>query len=209
MDGNGFIDMRLFFSKTGRARYISHLDLVRTFTRTIRRAGLPIWYTEGFNRHPYITFAAPLSLGYEGMEESMDFRLTGELSCDEIEKRLREAMPPDVTMLRVCAPVMKLGKVAFSRYLIKIEKGAQWLAERLAAETIIVEKRTKKGIVKEIDIKPHLREIELRQDDDRCELTVTLPSGSDLNINPKLLVGALECEIIRLAVLNGEGEVFC
>jgi len=201
--------MRLFFSKTGGARYISHLDLVRAFTRTIRRACLPIWYTEGFNRHPYITFAAPLSLGYEGMEESMDFRLVEELSCDEIEKRLGGVMPPGVTMLRVCAPVMKPGKVAFSRYLIKLDKGAQVFAERLAAESIIVEKRTKKGIVKEIDIKPYLREVELQHDGDRCELRVTLPSGSDLNINPKLLVGDLECEIARLAVLNGEGEVFC
>ncbi|MBQ9964192.1 MAG: DUF2344 domain-containing protein, partial [Clostridia bacterium] len=58
--------MRITFSKTGSARYISHLDLNRTMTRAVRRAGLPIWYTEGFNRHPYLTFAAPLSLGYEG-----------------------------------------------------------------------------------------------------------------------------------------------
>ena len=43
--------------------------------RSLRRAGIPLWYTEGFNRHPYVTFAAPLSLGFEGLQETMDIRL--------------------------------------------------------------------------------------------------------------------------------------
>ena len=64
---NGFYTVRLVFSKTGRARYISHLDLNRTMARVLRRAGIPLWYTEGFNKHPYITFAAPLSLGCESL----------------------------------------------------------------------------------------------------------------------------------------------
>ena len=58
-------------------------------TRVIRRAGIPLWYTEGFNRHPYITFAAPLSLGYEGLRESMDLRLEEELPMEELDDRRR------------------------------------------------------------------------------------------------------------------------
>ena len=65
-------NVRIRFSKTGRARYISHLDLSRVMQRSLRRAGIPLWYTEGFNRHPYVTFAAPLSLGFEGLQETMD-----------------------------------------------------------------------------------------------------------------------------------------
>ena len=76
-DVKDFTTVRIFFSKSGRARYISHLDLNRTMTRAVRRAGLPIWYTEGFSRHPYLTFAAPLSLGFEGERETMDLRLAG------------------------------------------------------------------------------------------------------------------------------------
>lgn len=85
--------VRLCFSKTGRAKYISHLDLTRTMTRVIRRAGIPLWYTEGFNRHPYITFAAPLSLGYEGLRESMDLRLEEELPMEELVGRMNAAAP--------------------------------------------------------------------------------------------------------------------
>ena len=72
-------NVRILFSKMGRAKYVSHLDLVRTMTRAVRRADIPLWYTEGFNRHPYLTFAAPLSLGYEGLRESMDIRLEEEM----------------------------------------------------------------------------------------------------------------------------------
>ena len=68
-------EIRIRFKKTGRAKFISHLDLTRTMIRAVRRAGIPVWYTEGFNRHPYVTFAAPLSLGFEGLNECMDTRL--------------------------------------------------------------------------------------------------------------------------------------
>jgi radical SAM-linked protein len=67
-----FTDIRVFFSKTGNAKYISHLDLYRSFSRAIQRSGLPVWITEGFNPHIYITFALPLALGIEGQEEAMD-----------------------------------------------------------------------------------------------------------------------------------------
>ena len=68
-------DVRVWFSKTGTARYISHLDLNRCMSRAFHKAKLPLWYTEGFNPHVFLTFAAPLSLGFEGRHESMDIRL--------------------------------------------------------------------------------------------------------------------------------------
>ena len=84
-------DIRIRFEKTGRARYISHLDLTRAMTRAVRRAGLPIWYTEGFNKHPYLTFAAPLSLGFEGTDESLSlihifFYVPIEVSGKQLQK---------------------------------------------------------------------------------------------------------------------------
>ena len=57
------VDVRLWFQKCGDARYISHLDLSRCMQRALKRSGLPIWYTEGFNPHAYVTFALPLSMG--------------------------------------------------------------------------------------------------------------------------------------------------
>ena len=68
-------NVRVWFKKEGTAKYISHLDLNRNMLRIIHMAKLPIWYTEGFNPHPFITFALPLSLGFSGLRESMDFKL--------------------------------------------------------------------------------------------------------------------------------------
>ena len=57
--------VRLRFTKTGEAAYISLLDLQRVMQRAFKRSGLPVWYTQGFNPHIYMTFAAPLALGQE------------------------------------------------------------------------------------------------------------------------------------------------
>lgn len=142
--------VRLCFSKTGRAKYISHLDLTRTMTRVIRRAGIPLWYTEGFNRHPYITFAAPLSLGYEGLRESMDLRLEEELPMEELVGRMNAAAPEGIRFLSAAPAVMKAGELTSARYRIAFagESGGcgKALLERfLQQEAMPVEKRTKKG----------------------------------------------------------------
>ena len=55
------INIRVFYHKTSRAKYISHLDIMRCMQRAVVRAGLPVWYTEGFNPHIYLTFSLPLS----------------------------------------------------------------------------------------------------------------------------------------------------
>ncbi len=66
------VNTRVFFSKTDRAKYISHLDLNRVMQGAIKRAKLPVWYTEGYNPHMYVQFMLPLSLGQEGVREAMD-----------------------------------------------------------------------------------------------------------------------------------------
>ena len=77
-------EVRLRFSKTGRLKYISHLDINRAMSRALKRAGIPLWYTEGFNPHPYMSFSLPLSLGVESLCESVDLRITGEITNKEI-----------------------------------------------------------------------------------------------------------------------------
>ena len=64
---------RLLFSKTGRAKYISHLDLMRTFQRAFFRSGIQIRHTEGFNPHPFVSIALPLSVGYSSQCEILEF----------------------------------------------------------------------------------------------------------------------------------------
>ena len=80
--------VRIVFSKTGRAKYVSHLDLVRAMTRAVRRADIPLWYTEGFNPRPKLVFASPLSVGCGSACEIMDIRVLPEVTDEEIHHHL-------------------------------------------------------------------------------------------------------------------------
>ena len=206
--------VRVRFTKTGRAKYISHLDLMRTMTRVLRRAQIPLWYTEGFSKHPYITFAAPLSLGYEGLCEYMDFRLEEDMSMQEIVDRLNCNMPEGITVVSAAPAQMKVAKIAASRWQICVPASAyEAVQNTLQRDVIEVQKRTKKKTYKTIDIKPAIQNIELSLSETICELRVTLPTGSDQAVNPSLLLQAVfgedyEAEITRLSVLTEDGEIF-
>ncbi|MBQ8303735.1 MAG: DUF2344 domain-containing protein, partial [Clostridia bacterium] len=58
-------NVRLIYEKKDRMRFVSHLDMTRFMSRMIQKSKVPVWYTEGFNKHIYVTFALPLSLGFE------------------------------------------------------------------------------------------------------------------------------------------------
>ena len=94
-------NLRLFYRKRGRAKYISHLDITRCMQRSLKRAGLPVWYTQGFNPHMYMTFALPLALGYESDYECMDLRFTHLMEFEEIQTRLNAALPRDIQVWKV------------------------------------------------------------------------------------------------------------
>lgn len=109
-------DYRITFSKTGSLSFISHLDFNHSFIRILKRAGLPLRYSEGFNPRPKIVFGLPLSVGMEGLNELVDISLTEELSNEEVEKRLKEAMPPDITVKSVETPLIKLKYIELAEY---------------------------------------------------------------------------------------------
>ena len=207
--------VRVRFTKTGRAKFISHLDLMRTMTRVLRRAQLPLWYTEGFSKHPYITFAAPLSLGYEGLCEYMDFRLEQDMPMQEIVDRLNQNMPEGITVTQAAPAQLKVSRIGSSRWQIILSADAFDAVEAvLAQDTIEVQKRTKKKTFKTVDLKPCLSEVSLERCGEECVLTLTLPMGEQ-SINPSLLLGAVfgekeyRASVTRLAVYADNGEIFC
>ncbi len=112
--------VRLNFSKTGRAIYISHLDVNRMMTRAVRRAQLPMWYTEGFNPHPYIAFALPLSLGQSSDCEYMDIRIEGDMTDEEVKDRLNAVLPEGLKIISVGAPVHDAKLIEKAQYFVKI-----------------------------------------------------------------------------------------
>ena len=91
--------------------YISHLDINRMMTRAVRRAHLPMWYTEGFNPHPYIAFALPLPLGQSSECEFMDIRIEGDMTNDEVLKKLRAVMPQGVEIVSAEEPVHSANEI--------------------------------------------------------------------------------------------------
>ena len=217
-DVKEFTAVRLVFSKTGRARYISHLDLNRAMIRALRRAKLPIWYTEGFNRHPSVTFASPLSLGYEGLHETMDLRLEKEMPVEELVSRLNAVLPEGLRVLCAAAAVRKPGEIASARYELTFDCPACAVRALLERDSLPVEKRTKKKTMKTVDLKPALAASawDLREEGEGCRLELTLPCGTE-SLNPGLLIEALKavpgmggtgCRVRRLEIFTSDGEPF-
>ena len=137
---------RIWFEKRGRAKYISHLDLMRAMTRAVRRAALPLWFTEGFHSIPYLSFPLPLSLGQEGLREAFDIRLIEEMPFEEIRARLNEALPEGLQVLNVAEPWCKPGEIKAAEYLAKLP-GAdiRQIEAQLQAGNLTAKKTGKQG----------------------------------------------------------------
>lgn len=208
--------VRILFSKTGRAKYISHLDLNRTMTRVLRRAAIPLWYTEGFNRHPYITFAAPISLGFEGLREVMDFRLEEEMPFDEVTARLNAAMPEGLAVSECFEAQMKPGELTAAVYELYFDCPTETVRALLAQPEILVEKKTKKKELKIVDIRPAFADAAVTETENGTLLTVTLPCGSEGTVNPSLFISALQtasgedisCRVVRTDLRGTDGKPF-
>lgn len=205
------VNTRVFFSKTDRAKYISHLDLNRVMQGAIKRAKLPVWYTEGYNPHMYVQFMLPLSLGQEGVRETMDFRLLGDVPFEKVTERLNNALPLDIRAVETAAPVLKNTDITTAEYEITADIDRTRFLEFTESEKIVVEKKTKKG-VSEIDLKPLISGLSVGE-----RITIRLPAGNDFNINPALLLEAYRSasgeelrriRIIRTKILCADGSEF-
>lgn len=188
--------VRAIFEKKGRAKYISHLDLNRCMLRTFRRSGLPIWYTEGFNPHPYYAFALALSLGYESSCEILDFNLTEELPFDEIRDRLNAVMPEGLRVLSVAEQKMKITAISKAEYTFSLETADPQkflcdIDELIGGEEILIEKKTKRG-VKTVDIKPDMEIVFCEIVENSINMKIRLPAGTQVNYNPTLFFEALK-----------------
>ena len=188
--------LRLLFSKTDRAVYISHLDLMRTLTRAFLRAECRLKYSEGFNPHPQISIALPLSVGAESICEIMDFKLIEDKEPDEILSALSKQLPEGIEAIAVYASERKIKELKW----LKItgifeydERNAGNMAVKLnefyAKDSIVISKKTKRGIG-ESDIKQAIKEIAFTDDGDNVRLDAIV-SAQGPTLNPELLAEAL------------------
>lgn len=206
------VNTRVFFSKMDRAKYISHLDLNHCVQRAMRRSRLPIWQTEGYNPHTYVAFMLPLSLGQEGVCEAMDFRLTEDVSPEEVMQKLNDSLPPDIRVISVTAPNYKNTDIASAEYRIESDVDTEKFRAFTEKEQILTEKKTKRG-VSTVDLKPLISELCIAED----AITLRLPAGNDFNINPSLLFEAFCAEtgesitrirIVRTRIFCADGNIF-
>ena len=192
--------VRIRFKKTGMIRYISHLDLMRAMTRLVRRSRIPLWYTEGFNPHPYMTFALPLSLGMESECESMDIKIEGEITNDEILRLLTLEAPEGIEFTAVTEPLIDPKFIAFGDFDISfqgvsdIRAFCDMIVSMLGSSELIVQKTGKKGrkkVEKDVNLIEFIKSYSLDTTDETVTLNVILPAGSAKNVNPSLLADSI------------------
>lgn len=201
-------EVRLRFSKTGRLKYISHLDINRAMGRALKRAEIPLWYTEGFNPHPYMSFSLPLSLGVESLCESVDIRLIDNITNEEIKKRMNAVLPSDLKIIEVYDNFRDNSEIVYSDYVYKFqfadnEKALEKISALLSADEIMALKKGKQGrrkVLKETNIKPFINRYNISIRDDLIILNIRLLAGGDKNLNPSLLFDT----IIRLIDMDFE-----
>lgn len=201
-------------------RFISHLDMTRFMARLIRRAELPVWYTEGFNPHLYMTFALPLSLGFESEYEVVDIRLLDDrYDISTLPEKLNAVCPPYIRFFDAVEPIKKAGDVAAAKFSIAFDDNGEignTLNQFLSRESITVLKKTKKGGEREIDVADKIKSFEIVTRDNNTVLNITLPAGSSENLNPELFLnkffeeyGKYYCYVInRTSVLDANGKPF-
>ena len=154
--------IRFRYSKTGKAGYISNLDLVTVMQRAFLRAGINLKYSEGFNPHPYVSVALPLSVGCESFCELLDVDIIDD-TLPEIESII---LPEGITIQEVYLPARKFNEIAWVEISSTLIYGEQTaddiidsLINRFADENIVIQKRTKRGF-KDLDIAPYIKDVE-------------------------------------------------
>lgn len=193
---------RLQFSKLGRAKYISHLDLMRTFQRAFARANIPIKHTEGFHPHPFISIALPLSVGFSSECEILEFGLLDQIGCETIPNRLNAVLPEGIVVHR-CYPAQRpLKELILIEYFIHMEydeggcpaEAEHAMREMLSRDRLIFQKKSKKAKrgITEIDIIPKIHAWTLTRQDHDMTLDAIL-SAQNPGLNPDLIRAAF-CE---------------
>lgn len=201
-------EVRLRFSKTGQAKYISHLDTNRVFSRAFARARINLWYTEGFNPRPYMSFSLPLSLGVESLCENVDIRITDDMTDDELKDKVNAVLPVGIRIVDVYDDFMDCDQICFSDYVYRFEfkdnDGAlQKIKAVLASDEIMALKKGKQGrkrVLKETDIKQFISKYNVSIRDNNIVLNIRLLAGVKKNLNPTLLFDT----IIRLIDMDYE-----
>lgn len=186
----------LKYSRDERVKYISHLDFMRLFHRAVRRSGLPFVFSQGFNPHPIMTVAQPLSVGVTSDCEYMKVGFDGEFDETELLNRLNGSLPHGYKILaarRVEGKEIDITKLNRAVYTVEVEcEGELDIDKFLANPELKVMKKSKSG-VKESDIRPYIYDLRLIKTEGNIKTyEMCLSVGSEYNLKPDSVIDAME-----------------
>ena len=196
---------RALFEKTGNAIWISHLDLMRVFQRSFKRAGLPLTHTQGFNPRPSVSIALPMSVGVESRCELLDFDLEGDpVANEEICQRLNQALVAGVRVLKVYDDGAKLKRLCYLSCEVDLEydngipaQAQEEISRLFARDEVTVEKKNKNGTRQE-NIIPMIKRLEIAPKDGNTLVLRGLVCCQNPTLNPMQLCTAIEVYLPEL-----------
>lgn len=185
---------RFKFSKGEEIKFIGHLDIVQAFQRSLKRADLPIAYSNGFNPHQQIDFASPLSLGYVSEGEYGDLKLTQDIEPKEVMERLNAVLPDGMVLKELIrrrdGVKNTMASVSAGRYRAYFDSRItpkmveENLEKYFAMEEILVMKKTKNNF-KETDIKPDIFKLINASEGEQAIIEMVIAAGSTRNLKPE------------------------
>ena len=216
--------LRLLFIKEAQAAYISHLDLMRTFQRCFPRTELEIKHSQGFHPHPIISIVLPLPVGQSSDCELLDFEVTQTTDGSGIAEKLNTGMPSGLRVLDCYEAVRPVRELALLRADLELdydagvpEGAAAKLTELFGREELIIQKRTKRKEMADVDIAPMIHSVELREEEGKVCGTVVVQAQNP-GLNPQLLERAIAnylpeltpdfVRVRRRELLDIDGKIF-
>lgn len=196
------LNIRVRFEKHGPMKYIGHLDIMRYFQKAIKRAEIDIAYSEGFNPHQIMSFAAPLGVGITSSGEYIDLGVNTTMSSKAAIDALNSVMVEDIVITGykllpdntpnamsavAAADYIVTSKNPFSSvcsYKKMLDDKSRWFDE---AKELIVTKPTKKGTA-DVDLKALVYNFEIESDENSPVFKLFLASGSENNIKPDFVI---------------------
>lgn len=186
---------RMKYTKKGPLRFIGHLDLVRIFNRVMRRAGIPVAYSQGFHPHPKISFGPPLPLGMSSTAEYADFSLSAQF--EDIGKTLAKGMMDGMEIISV-RPIFEKAEsltkiITLAEYRVQCavnEKTLENIANVLQSDHILIQRTTKNGI-KEVDIRPGIINMVVAGDGSGFTMILSLETGK--SVKPSEILELILC----------------
>lgn len=187
--------LRATFKKGETLRFTGHLDILRTFVRGLRRAEIPVKYSEGFNPHAVLTFALPLGVGTTSQCEVVDIAVTDQIPVEDFVSKVNANMPKDaIEVIKAEYTEDKMPEIIKAEYEIFYENSTPIdtaLIEKALFSPIVVEKKSKRQM-KEVDLTEHIFDYSIEKTDEKTfVLKITVSAGNKFNIKPQLITEGL------------------